>query len=681
MNQETCSDLIFLKKIVSFVFYRIRTMSLWNLCVKKRARFFSLITYQLLLLASFLFILNPSAIAVPPLSLTNSEFSYQNTPASLQKVLEDFSYAFSLQPVIDNEISGEVTNNIRTATAIEFIDRLSKKYHLQWFVFDGKLYISSLKSRQSMKIKVPKENVETLKKALTEIGLLDKRFGWAELPDSAEILVSGPDRYVKLIQDFSQISEKEKTKPENKEVMFFPLHFSEASDREIKYRSEVIIIPGVGTVLKDLLNHSKSEPQSRQRYPDKVSNILNDNSYVKNRIESFFPDYSSLTIPMLSESRQADENDEKERVVVDTRNNAILIYGKSSRRDEYAQIIKKLDMPLKLISIDTLVVDIDRNLIIPAGGQGKESKRKNSLVEGVINGNKKIMTAEEMKRFQKELKYFSQRGVVSSISRSALITMENYPAILTFNPQGADKAKNNEAVSWGETFLQITPRVIASAEKNLFQVKLDIYYGNATQPATATKNLSGDISTLVAFNEADSLVVGGLSVHEENNLNVNLSEKTKRERFFIITPRSVYDHQSGQPVEKNATVNRLNKKNKERYSESTYKNIIKDIVRLSSYSDLSRAPHEDENISLQGVCDVGWPFSVISGNVKSLVDPRYTIFSSFIKNTGQQKAVFPTDNCDDAENLILFPSVDAEVFPGSIIEIYVVSASNDYDDA
>ncbi|MEI8632320.1 hypothetical protein P4S72_10605 [Vibrio sp. PP-XX7] len=39
---------------------------------------------------------------------------------------------------------------------------------------------------------------------MTHIGLLDKRFGWGELPDEGVVIVSGPKRYVEFMKNWQK---------------------------------------------------------------------------------------------------------------------------------------------------------------------------------------------------------------------------------------------------------------------------------------------------------------------------------------------------------------------------------------------------------------------------------------------------------------------------------------------
>lgn len=618
-------------------------------------------TLTLILLTVFI---NQHAVAAVPAVLNSGEFSYQNTPAPLNKVLEDFAHAFSLRLVIDPKISAEVKNKLRANTAQKFIERLALEYNLQWFIFEDKLYVSSKTDQQSLKIKVSGESIDSLKKALTDIGLLEKRFGWGELPESAEILVSGPTEYVNLIKMFAEQPDASKNKEGALEIMFFPLRFAEAADIRVEYQNELITIPGVGTILSELLDAKKSSPQlQRYNYPAALDAGESKNLF-NNR---FGASFSALTDRVsLAPALPASTND-KPKIVVSTRSNAILIQDNPTKRNEYSQLIEKLDIPLRSVAINTLVIDMDNRQVLNTGMQEKRLSRRGSVYDEVINGNKTVLNAQEMKKFQAEIQKIVEQGGASLTARPSLTTMENFPAIFNFSNQNRQATKNDPlSTASNGAVLQITPRVIASDKQEALQIKVNMYNKGAT-PAPEDNNKTGNLSTLVTVDEGDSLIIGGLSVYEKKNTGVNLRESENRQRFIIITPKIIQKDANKEKGKVRKTAAEYGGS----FSKKMYKRIFDDITRLSSGTISPGTSPTNDDITIEDVCDINWPLTVLAGNVKSLATQEYTISSSLIKNTGQQSVVFHDADCDNDENLMIVPYPNAPISPGSYIEVYI----------
>ncbi|MDP1172079.1 EscC/YscC/HrcC family type III secretion system outer membrane ring protein, partial [Klebsiella pneumoniae] len=68
------------------------------------------------------------------------------------------------------------------------------------------------------------------------------------------VLVSGPKRYIEQIKQFSS---QRRSVDEKQSILTYPLKFANAADRQIDYRGEKMIIPGVTSMLRGLL-----EPRS-----------------------------------------------------------------------------------------------------------------------------------------------------------------------------------------------------------------------------------------------------------------------------------------------------------------------------------------------------------------------------------------------------------------------------------
>ncbi|WP_373962918.1 secretin N-terminal domain-containing protein [Kosakonia sacchari] len=618
-------------------------------------------TLTLILLTAFI---HQYAVAAVPAILNSSEFSYQNTPAPLNKVLEDFAHAFSLRLVIDPKISSEVKNKLRANTAQQFIERLALEYNLQWFIFEDKLYVSSKTDQHSLKIKVSGESIDSLKKALTDIGLLDKRFGWGELPESAEILVSGPTEYVNLIKMFAEQPDTSKNKGGAFETMFFPLRFAEAADIRVEYQNELITIPGVGTILSELLDANKSSPQlQRYNYPAALEAGESKNPF-NNRLGASF---SALTDRISLAPALPASSDDKPKIVVSTRSNAILIQDNPAKRSEYAQLIEKLDVPLRSVAIDTLVIDVDNRQVLNTGMQEKRLSRRGSVYDEVINGNKSVLNAQEMKKFQDEIQRIVEQGGASLTARPSLITMENFPAVFNFSNQNRPATKDGPlSTASNGAVLQITPRVIASDKQQALQIKVNMY-NKGTTPAPEDNHKTGNLSTLVTVDEGDSLIIGGLSVHEKKNTTFNLRESENRQRFIIITPKIIQKDANKEKTSAKKTTSEYGGS----FSKKMYKQIFDDITRLSSGTISPATSPAIDDITIEDVCDIHWPLTVLAGNVKSLATQEYTISSSLIKNAGQQSVVFHDTDCDNDENLMIVPYPNAPISPGAYIEVYI----------
>lgn len=143
------------------------------------------------------------AVAAIPSEWKNTAYAYEAEHKPLRDVLDDFAQTFGTQLQIEGLLEGDVNGKIRANTPQSMLDRLGVEHRFQWYLYNNTLFISTLDQQESARLEVSSETISDLKQALTDIGLLDSRFGWGELPEDGVVLVSGPKTYIEQIKQFS----------------------------------------------------------------------------------------------------------------------------------------------------------------------------------------------------------------------------------------------------------------------------------------------------------------------------------------------------------------------------------------------------------------------------------------------------------------------------------------------
>jgi hypothetical protein len=202
----------------------------------------------------------PGALAAIPAEWKNTAYAYEAQHKPLREVLEDFAQTFGTQLQIEGLLEGNVNGKIRANTPQSLLDRLGVEHRFQCISTTTPCTSAPLISKSPHALEVSSETIADLKQALTDIGLLDSRFGWGELPEDGVVLVSGPRRYIEQIKQFSS---QRRSPDEKQSVLSYPLKFANAADRQMEYRNERITIPGVATMLRGAARPTQSRDARR----------------------------------------------------------------------------------------------------------------------------------------------------------------------------------------------------------------------------------------------------------------------------------------------------------------------------------------------------------------------------------------------------------------------------------
>ena len=413
------------------------------------------------------------------------------------------------------------------------------------------------------------ETIADLKQALTDIGLLDSRFGWGELPEDGVVLVSGPRRYIEQIKQFSS---QRRSPDEKQSVLSYPLKFANAADRQMEYRNERITIPGVATMLRGLLD---------PRNPAMLTGMTQ-RSPAQSQPAPLTPAFPRLSNPLLGQmlgtpaptgpvdagialTSRAPVNPSRIRVEADVRNNAILIYDLPERQGMYRELISQLDVARKLVEIDAIILDIERTQLREFGVNWGF---QNSRFRGGVNmapGTSSQLSIENRDRFYADVRALEARGLATMVSNPSVLTLENQPAVIDFNRTQYLTAGSENAtilpITVGTSF-QVVPRVITSRGGHQIHLAVDIEDGNfdESNPERIGPDVRrGKVSTQAVMAEKRSLVVGGFhvtnSADKQNKIPLlgdipllgkalfssTERQNNRRERLFILTPRVIGD--------------------------------------------------------------------------------------------------------------------------------------------
>ncbi|KGD80085.1 secretin (plasmid) [Pantoea stewartii subsp. indologenes] len=498
--------------------------------------------------------------AQTPSDWKDQSYAYSADHTMLSTLLQDFADGHGVDLQLGNIEDTEVNGKMRADSASAFLDRLALEHRFQWFVYNNTLYISPQDEQSSERLEISPDAAPDIKQALSGIGLLDPRFGWGELPDDGVVLVTGPPQYLSLVKRFSEQRQK---KEDRRKVMTFPLKYASVADRTIHYRDQTLVIPGVATMLNELMNGKRAAPVSASGAEGTIGGA--DNAAMMQNTQSLL---ARLSNHANNTNRPGDRDnnsvdDLSGRISADVRNNALLIRDDDKRREEYAQLINKIDIPQNLVEIDAVIIDIDRTAL-----NRLEANWQATL--GGVTGGTSLMSGSgtlfvsDFKRFFADIKALEGEGTASIVANPSVLTLENQPAVIDFSQTAyitatGERVADIQPVTAG-TSLQVTPRAVGHQDHASIQLVIDIEDGHVetNNDGQATGVKRGTVSTQALISENRALVLGGFHVEESGERDRRIPllgdipwlgrlftstrhEISQRERLFILTPRLIGD--------------------------------------------------------------------------------------------------------------------------------------------
>lgn len=503
------------------------------------------------------------AMAATP-SWPEVPFQYMAKKTPVVRALKDFTTTFGIKLYMDENIPGTLNGSYTTDNPTKFLDGVAASHGLTWYYYGGGLYVSRNSDAVTQTIHVGNSNMDVLRSSLQKLGILDSRFGWGEFAEHGTIVVSGPRSYVTLVSE--TLDSLGRTPIAGQVIRVFKLHHASVADRTFTYRDQQVVIPGVATVLRRLVE-------------DGVDPVLGESSGTRPlqfaRPLGVEPARQSVSADQPADTSAAGtasgrgilRSKAPSAIEADPRTNAVVLRGDPSMMPAYEAVIRDLDMPNALIEIEAAIVDISTERERELGIDWSLQYRKGTAGVGDTSPTTRPLTLtlgweNGADVFLSRVRALEGTGDAQILARPSVLTTSNQPAILDLSEtfyirlQG-ERVANAIPVSAG-TLLRVTPRLVLEDGKKEVQLDVDIEDGQVQ--AVSVDGLpivkKTTISTQALVGERQSLLIGGYYLQSTSTNDQRIpglgsipvvgalfSNKTansqRRERLFMIMPRII----------------------------------------------------------------------------------------------------------------------------------------------
>lgn len=472
----------------------------------------------------------------------------------LRTALDTFAVAEGLSVVMSPAVGGLFSGDFKDAPPAEFLDKLATTHNLVWYYDGAALYLYGAGEIQTMLIDLRYMKAGEVRDMLAELGVEDSRFPLKTTSNDELVMVSGPPRYVSLVEEM--VSKADKLREQRTftevEARIFPLTYTWADDVNFSVSSpeSSAQIKGVATLLKEIMDGS-----------------------VNLALEAIPPEERAKAEAVRNSGL-------KPMIRAENRLNAVIVRDSTARMPMYSNLIEKLDVPQKLVEIDVTTVEMSqKNALdwqLSVGGTG--TRGRNSVGVGMNAGNS-FGTDEVAGQglagalthlgshydLGASLTALREKGKARSISRTQLLTVNNLAAEMTDQQSYHAKVVGTEVATLQEvsagTTLQIKPRILPALSTNIpSQVWLSLQLDDGgfeaiTVDAMPMKRSSSLTTQTAVFDEESIMLAGYLrDIVEDGGWGIPFlrdipvigwlfggksSHKETVQRIFVVTPHIV----------------------------------------------------------------------------------------------------------------------------------------------
>lgn len=469
-----------------------------------------------------------------------SEQGYSAKKEGLRSFFESLSSRLNKSIIVSQKAAAkQVTGEFDLRNPQTFLERLTAQLGLIWY-YDGQaIYIYDSSEIKNAVISLRYISLEKLNTFLRKSGLYDRRYPLRG--EGGTFYVSGPPVYVDLLINAAkmidkakqQVAEVDAENAEQQKTVVIRLQNTFVGDRTYALRDQKITIPGIATVLGQLLNHSKKTVEIGQvNTPTTGAEApaipplpeFPENSSIFSKAETT-PFKTPPTLPEALKRRTTVSPSEDMMTILSYPNtNSLVVKGTEKQIRSLQDLVSMLDIEKKHVELSLWIIDLQKDDLDQLGVQwsggigigNKFGATFNSGSSSTLDGG----------RFLASVSALSNQNKAQVVSRPIVLTQENVPALFdntrTFYAKLVGERNSQlDHVTYG-TLVSVLPRFAGDGQIDMV---LDIEDGaevtdnsGATETTDTLPQISRThINTVARVPKGKSLLIGGYISDQKKN--------------------------------------------------------------------------------------------------------------------------------------------------------------------
>ncbi|VVE63613.1 EscC/YscC/HrcC family type III secretion system outer membrane ring protein [Pandoraea captiosa] len=487
------------------------------------------------------------------------------------------------RPVIVSNLAAkkQVSGDFDLSNARTLLESMATKLGLIWYHDGQSIFVYDASEIRNATVSMNYSSLGDLTSYLRSAGLYDRRYPIRGESGSKVFYVSGPPVFVDLVLAASRsidrvmVSDIPAAGPDQIGVVRMDNAF--VSDRTYQMRDEKIVIPGMASVITQLVQSSRAgvgsvAPPSTQLplSPQDTRNAANANA------GALPPPLPGLGAPAALNPATppgmpgvpGERTLAHGQVIVQpyTAGNSLLVRGTAEQVERVERLVSRLDAPRRHIELSLWIIDVRKEALDALGVDWSGGVGIGSKFGVLLNATAPVSTLDGV-RFLAKIQAMASTGQATVVSRPVILTQENIPALFDgsqtfYVPLEGERTTDLRSVTYG-TMISVWPRF---AGRDEIEMTLNIEDGTSAPG----KESDGDsskytvlptvsrtrISTIARVPQGKSLLIGGYTRDSGDTVEkkipllgdipwlgrvfrYNSTSQNNNVRVFLIQPREI----------------------------------------------------------------------------------------------------------------------------------------------
>jgi type III secretion protein C len=528
------------------------------------------------------------------------KFAYVTKGQAVRDFLRQFGSSQGLTVVVDPAVEGTVVGNFNL-TPQSMLEFVSTTFGLIWYYDGNVLYVYPSSEARSQILRLNYTTADRLRQTLNKLGITDKRYPVSFDAGANTALVSGPKRYVELVEQTARALDQNEGSRGASDIQVFTLKYAWAADYTFTQGGREFKLPGVASVLRNLYNGG-STSSSRST----VNSLRRSSGSTIDKLRGM-----GLADPNASggdaASAVALESDAGgggsaqlglPQFQPDGRLNAVVVRDLPERMAFYEKVIRSLDVRPGIVEIEARIIEVSSDAIESLGvdwrfqsqsvdvqtgrgnlptltfnntlngplppGAGNSSGSAGGIPgtgvtpptsspDAARGGIFSLRLGDAGRFLLARVSALAQDGKANILSSPRVMTLDNVEAVLenvsTFFVRVAGNLDVDLFNISSGTSLRVTPLIVPEGDQTHIKLAIKIEDGSLTSQQVDSIPVvrRSTIGTQAYINNGDALLIGGYAQEIDNNSEVGVPGLSKIPVFGRLFR---YDEKRKQRVER-----------------------------------------------------------------------------------------------------------------------------------